>query len=588
MMFNNRNNKIKITVTCILPIFIYVKCHNYLNKKTDLMLKKLQLSILLTLFASAHSYSQITKVQIINNIADVSTPVVDVWVNNVKVNPDLPFRMATAFTNYSTNTPFNIGIALAQSNNITDTFRSKTITLSPANEYIIVLNGIKSSTGYSPLKPVSIDICSTAKTTSAGNVDVMFANMATDAPAYDFRSGTQTVGNNLSYGSFSSGYTTFSPVAGKVRTTNDNGNVRYSTYETSFDDPSLLNKAAIILTSGFLTPSANSNGPSMGLWMASADGGNLIELKTTSPEPIARVQFIHNCADTTGDTIDVYAGSERAINDFVFRNSTPFVEFYGNTPITFGIAPRNSSSSADASYTQTITFDSLGTHVVVANGIKSAAGYSPLTPFRLTKYNNARETPTNNSDHDVLFCNGSTDATNLTVNTSSGTWFSNIAFDNFAGYQSVAASAATVLGLAGTSGSYGSFITNFPGQGEALTLVACGFADSTKNSKGPKLHLYYARPSGGALVRLPVYSVSVPGVENERSTRIYPNPANDILYIKSKAPIQRVSIVNTVGVQVKNIQTQVNTVDISNLPTGVYIAEVQTTNGKITQSFIKQ
>lgn len=552
------------------------------------MLKKLHLSILLTLFASAQCYSQITKVQIINNIADVSVPMVDIWINGAKVNPDMPFRTATMFTNYSTSSPFTIGIAPSLSTNITDTFRSRTITLSPTNEYIIILNGIKSSSGYTPLKPISIDIFSNAKTISAGNVDVMFANMATDAPTYDFRSGTQTVGNNLSYGSFSTGYTTFSPVIGKVRTTNDNGNVRYGTYETPFDDPSLLNKAGIILTSGFLNPSANSNGASMGLWMASADGGNLIELKATSPEPIARVQFIHNCADTTGDTVDVYAGSERAINDFVFRNSTPFVEFYGNTPITFGIAPKNSSSSADASYTQNITFDSLGTHVVVANGIKSAAGYTPLTSFRLTKYNNAREIPANSSDHDVLFCNGSTDATNLTVNAPSGAWFSNIAFDNFAGYQSVAASASTVLGLAGTSGSYGSFLTNFPSQGEALTLVASGFADSTKNSKGPKLHLYYARPSGGALVRLPIYTVSVSEVENESGINIYPNPANETLYIKSKAPIQSISILNTVGLEVKNIQTQVNALDISNLPAGVYIAEVQTTNGKITQRFIKQ
>ena len=552
------------------------------------MLKKLQLSILLTLFASAHSYSQITKVQIINNIADVSTPLLDIWVNNVKVNPDLPFRTATAFTNYFTTVPFTIGIAPALSNNITDTFRSKTITLSPANEYIIVLSGIKSTTGYSPLTPASINVYSAAKTNSAGNVDVLFANMSTDAPAYDFRSGTQTVGNNLSYGSFSAGYTSFSPVAGKVRTTNDNGNVRYGTYETPFDDPSLLNKAAIILTSGFLNPAANSNGASLGLWMASADGGNLIELKTTSPEPIARVQFIHNCADTTGDTVDVYAGTQKIINDFVFRNATEYVEFFGNTPITFGIAPRTSTTSADASYTKTLTFDSLGTHVVVANGIKSSAGYTPLTPFRLTQYNNAREKPTNDANHDVLFCNGSTDATNLTVNASSGAWYSNIAFDNFAGYQPVAASASTVLGLAGTSGTYGSFLTNFPSQGEALTLIASGFADSTKNSKGPKLHLYYARPSGGALVRLPVYSVSVSEVENESGVAIYPNPANETLYIKSKTPIQSISIINTVGVQVKNIKTLVSAIDISNLPAGVYIAEVQTTNGKITQRFIKQ
>lgn len=551
------------------------------------MLKKLRL-IFLSSLISVSSYAQVTKVQIINNIPDVSTTAVDVWINNIKAVPDLNFRTATAFTNYNTATPFTIGIAPSGSGIITDTFLSKTITISPSNEYIIVLNGVRSSSGYSPYKQLSADVYSNAKTVSAGNVDVLFGNMATDAPAYDFRSGLLTVANNIPYGTYSPGYNVFSPTFTKIRTTNDNGNVRYGTYEAPFDDPGMLNKSALIITSGFINPSSNNNGPAFGLWMATSDGGNLIELKATSPEPIARVQFIHNCADTTGDTVDVYAGTERIINDFVFLNSTPFFEFYGNTPITFGIAPKNSSSATNASYTQNIAFDSLGTHIVLANGIKSAAGYSPLAPFRLTKYNNARETPANNSNHDVLFCNGSTDATNLTINASSGAWYSNIAFDNFGGYQSVAASASTVLGLAGTSGSYGSFITNFPSQGEALTLIASGFADSTKNSKGSKLHLYYARPSGGALVRLPINTVSVSEVENKNGIDIYPNPANETLFIKTKTPIQSVSIVNTVGIQVKNIQTQVDAIDISSLPAGVYIAEVQTTNGKITQRFIKQ
>lgn len=548
------------------------------------MLKKLQLSILLTLFASAHSYSQITKVQIINNIADVSIPVVDVWINGSKVNPDLAFRNATQFTNYSTTAPLTIAIAPSLSNTLADTFRSKTITLSPVNEYVIVFNGIKSSTGYSPLKPVSIDVYSNAKTVSAGNVDVLFANMATDAPAYDFRSGLQTLGNNLSYGSFSSSYGTFNPVAGKVRTTNDNGSIRYNTYETPFDDPSLLGKAVTVISSGFLTPSANSNGPAMGLWMATPDGGGMIELKATTPEPIARVQFIHNCADTTGDTVDVYAGTQKVIDNFIFRNATEYLEFFGNTSITFGVAPRTSTSSADASYTKAMTFDSLGTHVVVANGIKSVAGYTPLTPFRLTQYNGAREKPTNDANHDVLFCNGSTDATNLTVNASSGAWYSNVAFDNFAGYQSVPSTATTILMLNGT---YGSFITNFPSQGEALTLVASGFADSTKNSKGSKLHLYFARPSGGALVRLPI-ATSVNEVNNETALNIYPNPVSNILYIKSKIPVQSLLIINSLGAQVKHINTATNAIDVSSLPAGVYIAEGQTTNGKITQRFIKQ
>ncbi len=553
------------------------------------MLKKLQLFILLILFTSTNCISQTTKVQFINNIADVSTPSVDIWINGVKSIPDIFFRTCTPYSNYATSVPLQIGIAPSGSTSINDTFFSKTLTISPTNEYVLILAGIKSSSGYSPMKPVNIYVYPNAKTIAAGGIDLLFANMATDALDYDFRSGIQTIANNISYGNFSSNYSSFSPIVTKIRTTNDLGNITYKTYEALLNDLSINNKACVILTSGFLNPASNSNGDRLGLWLASPDGGNLIELQETTHEAIARVQFIHNCADTTGDTVDVYAGSERAINDFVFRNSTPFVEFYGNTPITFGIAPKNSSSSTDASYTQTITFDSLGTHVVIANGIKSAAGYTPLTPFRLTKYNNAREVPANASNHDILFCNGSTDAQNLTVkDVAATTMFANIAFDNFGGYYSITAPGLMPLILSGlTPNTYGSFYANFPTQGEALTLIASGFADSTKNSKGPKLHLYYARPSGGALVRLPIFT-SVNEINNESSLIIHPNPVIDILHIKTKTPIQNISIINSVGVRVKYIKTTANTIDVSNLPAGIYIAEGQTANEKITQRFIKQ
>lgn len=552
------------------------------------MFKKLHLLILFTLLTSVNGYSQLTKVQIINNIADVSNMAVDVWINNAKAFPDMFFRTSTAYTSYTTTAPFTIAIAAQGSGIINDTFYSKTITLSPANEYIIVLNGLRTSTGYTPFKPISADVYANAKGVAAGGTDLLFGNMATDAPFYDFRSGIKTVGNNLGYGAFSSGYSSFGSVLTKIRTTNDNGDIRYNTYEADLSDLSLANKACVVISSGFANPSSNNNGPSLGLWMSIPDGGSLIELKTTAPEAIARVQFIHNCADTTGDTVDVYAGTQKVIDDFTFHTATAFVEYHGNVPTTFGVAPRNSTSSANATYTQTITFDSLGTHVVVANGILSTAGYTPLTPFRLTKYNGAREKPVNDANHDVLFCNASTDATNLTVNASSGAWYSNVAFDNFASYQSVPATASTVLGLNGTSGTYGSFLTNFPAQGEALTLVATGFADSIKNSKGPKLHLYYARPAGGALTRLPIYTMSVNEVDDLNTLNIYPNPVNTTLYINSKIPMQSISIINSIGIEVNNIKAPKGSVDVSNLPAGVYIAEGQTTNGKITQRFIKQ
>jgi hypothetical protein len=53
-----------------------------------------------------------------------------------------------------------------------------------------------------------------------------------------------------------------------------------------------LDGAAItVLASGFLNPVANSNGPAFGLWVATAAGGNLIELATA---PLTVDQFDRN------------------------------------------------------------------------------------------------------------------------------------------------------------------------------------------------------------------------------------------------------------------------------------------------------
>jgi len=78
------------------------------------------------------------------------------------------------------------------------------------------------------------------------------------------------------------------------------------------------------------------------------------------------------------------------------------------------------------------------------------------------------------------------------------------------------------------------------------------------------------------------------GVEDNTniSFSIYPNPVQDILNLESQQPIERVKIYNLQGQLIMEKYT--NSIDVSNLTTGLYFVQV-TVNGKtITKKFIKE
>lgn len=82
--------------------------------------------------------------------------------------------------------------------------------------------------------------------------------------------------------------------------------------------------------------------------------------------------------------------------------------------------------------------------------------------------------------------------------------------------------------------------------------------------------------------------LSIP--ENEFNISIYPNPANDQLFIKSDAPINQVQIYSAQGklVHSENESIGANGIDISELTSGMYIIQVETEQGISTKKFVKQ
>ncbi len=78
--------------------------------------------------------------------------------------------------------------------------------------------------------------------------------------------------------------------------------------------------------------------------------------------------------------------------------------------------------------------------------------------------------------------------------------------------------------------------------------------------------------------------------DNEMKTiGLYPNPTSDILRLESvDAKILNVSVFNTAGQLVFEVPVVTNTIDVSDLPKGVYQLMVATENGIYSNSFVKE
>ncbi|MGZ0014832.1 family 16 glycosylhydrolase [Yeosuana sp. AK3] len=69
--------------------------------------------------------------------------------------------------------------------------------------------------------------------------------------------------------------------------------------------------------------------------------------------------------------------------------------------------------------------------------------------------------------------------------------------------------------------------------------------------------------------------------------KVYPNPAQDYLYIDSKVTINKISFYNMFGMQVlKNVSLENNSIDISELSSGIYLLEIVSDSKKITKKVV--
>ncbi len=238
------------------------------------------------------------RVQVIHNSADAANEYVDVWIDNLLMYDDIKFREASPFNDAPAGTPFDITIAPRTSLGPSDGFWSKSFTLTEDETYILIADGIVSPSGYDPATPFDVYVYDMGREAAetAGKTDVLVFHGSTDAPTVDVaevKVGAGTIIDDLSYGEFD-GYLSLDPAVYSLQIQTADG-----TPVAQFGaDLSTLGDAALtVVASGFLAPENNSDGAAFGLFVATAAGGDLLELPSEELPTSVFDRFAGNSID---------------------------------------------------------------------------------------------------------------------------------------------------------------------------------------------------------------------------------------------------------------------------------------------------
>ncbi len=259
-------------------------------------------------------------IQLIHNAADLKLNTFDVWLNDSLLIDDFIFRTATPILEVPGAKKITLAIKESNSSNSTTPLWSKEFILDSDDRHIMVASGIVSLTGYNSIKPFDVSIYNDAlKEASSGqNTAILIHHGSTDAPALNI-SGVEKgsiiikqILSELPYASYG-GYLDVltNDYIYEVRNSLDNNSI--GTYSVPLDSLKLSGEALTVLASGFVDPSANSNGARFGLWAALDSGGDLIELK-----PIISTTDV-NYVTVNESSVTLYPNPARNFINFSFN-----------------------------------------------------------------------------------------------------------------------------------------------------------------------------------------------------------------------------------------------------------------------------
>ncbi|MBW2938183.1 DUF4397 domain-containing protein [Aureisphaera sp. CAU 1614] len=232
-------------------------------------------------FATVQIAISQARVNVIHNSADAAAAVVDVYLDDALAVDDFAFRTETGYIDFPADVEVIIGIAPSNSTGSGDAIATFPVTLADGETYVVIATGIVSATGYDPAPAFGLAVYDMGRevATDGANTDVLVYHGSTDAPAVDVLEtgvGAGYLVENISYSEYA-GYLEL-PTADYVLQVNAAGGSGVAAYGAPLATLGLNGAALVVVASGFLDPSNNSNGPAFGLWVSTGAAGGLVEL----------------------------------------------------------------------------------------------------------------------------------------------------------------------------------------------------------------------------------------------------------------------------------------------------------------------
>ena len=568
------------------------------------LFKKMLLTGAVAMSSIGLTWAQNANVQIIHNCAAPLADSVDVYVNGNRAFSGVAFRTATGFLSLPSGVVYNVGVAPNHSASAADTLKNFALgPLAADSNYIVVASGVV-GTGFasnpdSRSTAFDLKVIAHAKTTATAPNLVSFAvfHGVTDAPGVDVNiSGGATLVSNAKYGD-ASGYLSVPPTWYPIDIAASGTSTALVSYVA--DLSGLSGKSALVLASGFLTPSMNNNGAGFALIAVLADG----TVVTLPLQQKSKVQVIHNSPDPLADSVDVYLDGVKAIPNFKFRTATPYISLLSNVKHVVQIAPANSTNVSQA----VATFDSIylmpdSNYVVTATGVVGT-GFAANpdgrnTGFKLLFKQGARTQAQSSGNFDFFVIHGAPDAPTVDVNVEVANIriVNNAAYTDQTGYLPVPA-ASYVLDLQDSSGTttlkrYNANLSTLAGM--SGVALASGFLNPSANNNGPAFGIWVALASGGNLIPLSEVT-GINDISEALGLKYYPNPNNGVLNIRydaAKFASVNIDILDMSGNVVKTVNTSDNAgvnvikVNTNDLTDGMYILHVVTPTGTANQKFV--
>jgi hypothetical protein len=321
---------------------------------------------------SSSAIAQTARVQAIHNSADAAADTVDVWLTTTMGSSllldDFAFRTASPFVNAPAGVPISLGIAPKNSTSVGDVIAglSFNYNLTANATYVLVADGIVSSTGYSPntaTEAFDIKVYGMGRESAmmTGNTDVLVHHGSTDAPTVDVDEVTAgNLVNDASYGDFA-GYLALPTADYTLLLKNAAGTTTLKTYSAPLSTLNLTNAALVVVASGFLNPSVNSNGPAFGLYVALAAGGPLVALPEVFPTGLDEISktnitvypnpaqdfFNVKGLELSNAEIQITDISGRVVNTSLFKVSNSTIDISNLSKGTYHLVLYNNSEKVD-------------------------------------------------------------------------------------------------------------------------------------------------------------------------------------------------------------------------------------------------